>query len=86
MIVPPAPTVIEIGFNVRPQRRHAGHDVDQRRCAGVLPVSVSLTKRRCHVQRTTANVICLQIAGCAASSSEPEYQSPKRHRHYPHSA
>jgi hypothetical protein len=38
------------------------------------------------VPRSTANVICMQIAVCAGSPSEPEHKPPTRHRHYPHSA
>ena len=45
-----------------------------------------IDQRHCRVQRSTANVICMQIAVCARSPSEPEHQPPTRHRHYPHSA
>jgi hypothetical protein len=45
-----------------------------------------IDQRHCRVQRSTANVICMQIAICARSPSEPEHQPPTRHWHYPHSA
>ena len=45
-----------------------------------------IDQRHCRVQRSTAKVICMQIAVCARSPSEPEHQPPTRHRHYPHSA
>jgi hypothetical protein len=37
-------------------------------------------------RRVHRNVICMQIAICARSPSEPEHQPPTRHWHYPHSA
>jgi hypothetical protein len=45
-----------------------------------------IDQRHCRVHRSTANVICMQIAICARSPSEPEHQPPTRHWHYPHSA
>jgi len=45
-----------------------------------------IDQRHCRVQHSTANVICMQIALCAPSPSEPEHRLPTRHRHYPHSA
>jgi hypothetical protein len=45
-----------------------------------------IDQRHCRVQHSTANVICMQIAVCAPSPSEPEHRLPTRHRHYPHSA
>ena len=45
-----------------------------------------IDQRHCRVQRSTANVICMQIPICARSPSEPEHQPPTRHWHYPHSA
>jgi hypothetical protein len=45
-----------------------------------------IDQRHCRAQRSTANVICMQIAICARSPSGPEHQPPTRHWHYPHSA
>jgi hypothetical protein len=90
MIVPPAPTIIEIGLNAAGGAARDG--------ATQATMSIMLLRwhtarlrvidqRHCRVQRSTANVICMQIAVCARSPSEPEHRPPtRRHRHYPHSA
>ena len=88
MIVPPAPTIIEIGLNAAGGAARNG--------ATQATMSIMLLRwrtarlrvidqRHCRVQRSTANVICMQIAVCARSPSEPEHRPPTRHRHYPHS-
>src|SRR5271163_558973 len=43
-----------------------------------------IDQRCCCVQRSTANVIYIQIAVCAGSPSEPEHRSPASHWHFPH--
>lgn len=89
MIVPPAPTVIEIGLNAAGGAARNG--------ATQATMSINLLRwrtarlsvidqRRCRVQRSTVNVICMQFAVCARSPSQPEHRPPRRHRHYPHSA
>ena len=88
MTVPPTPTVIEIGLNAAGGAARNG--------ATQATMSIMLLRwrtarlkvidqRHCRVQRSTAKVICMQIAVCARSPSEPEHQPPTRHRHYPHS-
>lgn len=86
MIVPPAPTVIEIGLNA------TGGAARNRATQATMSINVWLTarlsvidQRRC-VQRSAANVICMQIAVCGRSPSEPEHHPPTRHWYYPHSA
>lgn len=90
MIVPPAPTIIEIGLNAAGGAARNG--------ATQATMSIMLLRwrtarlrvidqRHCRVQRSTANVICMQqIAVCARSPSEPEHRPPTRRRHYSHSA
>ena len=75
MTVPPTPTVIEIGLNAAGGAARNG--------ATQATMSIMLLRwrtarlkvidqRHCRVQRSTANVICTQIAVCARSPSEPE--------------
>ena len=75
MIVPPPPTIIEIGLHAaggaaRNGATHATMSIMLLRWRTArLKV---IDQRPCRVQRSTANVICTQIAVCARSPSEPE--------------
>jgi hypothetical protein len=89
MTVPPTPSVIEIGINAaggaaRNSATQAAMSID---VAAMRSARLRIIEQRCcRVPRSTASIICMQIAVCAGSPSEPEYKPSTRHRHYPHSA
>ncbi len=86
MTVPPAPTLIEIGLNATGGAARNGATQATMSINVWLIARLSVIDQRRCVQRSAANVICMQIAVSARSPSEPEHRRQMGHRHYPHSA
>jgi len=86
MIVPPAPTAIEIGLKATGGATRNGAMQATMSINVWLTARLSVIDQRSCVQRSAPNVICMQIAVSARSPSEPEHRRQMGHRHYPHSA